>query len=63
MREGEFLRPRSAHMACADRFNREKEMSLKQALSKIAAALVVSLGAGAAQADVLFWSTQAKPVE
>ncbi len=38
-------------------------MSLKQSLLKIAAALVVSFGACAAQADVLFWSTQAKPVE
>ena len=38
-------------------------MSLKQSLLKFTAALVVSVGAGAAQADVLFWSTQAKPVE
>ena len=38
-------------------------MSLRKSILKITAAAVVSVTAGAASADVLFWSTQAKPVE
>merc|ERR1711916_153985 len=41
----------------------ERMMSLKKSILKITAAAVVSATAGAATAEVLFWSTQAKPVE
>ncbi len=38
-------------------------MSLKKSILKLTAAAVVTATAGAASAEVLFWSTQAKPVE
>ena len=38
-------------------------MKLKVKLTSAVSAFALSLTAVAAQADVLFWSTQAKPVE